>query len=89
MMMADIIMKEQPIFFFGASNLSGLFDIGGGVQSADVTILGKAAVDFLGRSVSGAGDVNDDGFDDVILGASYNADTGAGAGAVYIFFWRE
>jgi len=47
--------------FFGASTLSGTFDMGGGIQSADVTIFGKAANDRLGRSVSGAGDVNGDG----------------------------
>ncbi len=72
--------------FFGASNLSGTKSLGGG-QSADVTVLGKAASDFLGFSVSEAGDVNGDGFDDVIVGAYTNDDgPGIDAGTVYIFF---
>jgi len=72
--------------FFGATNLSGTFDMGGGVQSPDVTILGKAGGDRLGISVSGAGDFNGDGFDDIIVGATKNADTFTSAGAAYIFF---
>jgi len=72
--------------FFGSSTLSGTKDLGGG-QSADVTILGKAAGDLLGYSVSGAGDVNDDGFDDIILGASHNNDGGGDDfGAAYVFY---
>jgi len=72
--------------FFGASNLSGTNDLGGGA-SADVTILGKGTTDRLGISVSGAGDVNGDGFDDIIVGAEFNNDGGTNnEGAAYIFF---
>ncbi|MEK7791272.1 MAG: integrin alpha, partial [Deltaproteobacteria bacterium] len=55
---------------------------------ADVTIVGKAINDFLGRTVSDAGDVNGDGFDDIIMGAYGNND-GPGAndaGAAYILY---
>ena len=37
---------------------------------ADVMIQGAAPSDFSGRSVSGAGDVNGDGIDDLIIGAN-------------------
>jgi hypothetical protein len=47
----------------------------------DVTLAGGAAGDFLGYSVSGAGDVNGDGYDDVIVGAT-NA---VGNGRAYLF----
>jgi hypothetical protein len=47
---------------------------------------GAAAHDFAGVSVDGAGDVNDDGFDDVIVGAD-TADSSAGA--AYVVFGKD
>ena len=47
---------------------------------------GVASFDFSGFSVSGAGDVNGDGFDDLIIGA-YGADSGAGA--AYVVFGKS
>ena len=44
-------------------------------------ISGEAADDFSGRSVSSAGDVNGDGFDDLIIGAHVPTRTA--------LFWRE
>jgi hypothetical protein len=54
-------------------------------SSASSTVTGGAASDYLGYSVAGAGDVNGDGYDDVILGANYYT-SGAlpSAGAAYI-----
>jgi len=47
---------------------------------------GVASGDFTGHSVASAGDVNGDGFDDVILGA-YRPDLGSNtAGASYVVF---
>ncbi len=50
---------------------------------------GIDAVDFSGVSVSSAGDINGDGYDDVIIGA-YDADIGAdgGAGESYVVFGK-
>lgn len=61
----------------------------GSLGVAGITLFGGDAGDSAGRSVSGAGDVNGDGFDDVIIGA-YHAD-GAGnsktdAGESYLIF---
>ena len=48
---------------------------------------GTFSPDFSGFSVSGAGDVNGDGFDDVIIGAIGGDPNGnSGAGESYIVF---
>jgi len=49
---------------------------------------GLAAGDLSGASVSGAGDVNGDGFDDVLIGAKGAAPRGAMSGAAYVVFGR-
>ncbi len=53
---------------------------------ADMTLTGAAAGDNLGYSVAGAGDVNADGFDDVIVGAINNDAGGSNAGRAYVYF---
>ncbi|HET6161309.1 MAG TPA: Ig-like domain-containing protein [Dongiaceae bacterium] len=51
---------------------------------------GAAANDFTGFSVSSAGDLNGDGFDDVIVGAaSYFSPSFGSSGATYVVFGKE
>ena len=53
-------------------------------NTADGFILQSDAADNeLGRSVSGAGDINGDGFDDLIVGAPFGDDGGDRAGEAY------
>ena len=49
---------------------------------------GDAGNDNLGRSVSGAGDINGDGLDDLIVGAYLGDDGAAGAGEAYIVYGK-
>jgi hypothetical protein len=49
-------------------------------------LTGENAYDFAGWSVAGAGDVNSDGYDDIIIGAPYADFNGANSGAVYIVY---
>ncbi len=53
--------------------------------NADAIISAEAFGDNLGFSVASAGDVNDDGFDDVLIGARGNDTPGIQAGRVYLF----
>ncbi|MDO9418842.1 hypothetical protein, partial [Pararhizobium sp.] len=52
-------------------------------------INGVAAADSTGFSVSSAGDVNDDGFDDVILGARTADVNGVSSGASYVVYGSD
>lgn len=57
--------------------------------AAGTTIFGADAVDHSGFSVSSAGDVNGDGFDDLLIGAGQAASIGNskwGAGESYLIF---
>ena len=49
-------------------------------------IQGAAADDRLGNNVSNAGDINGDGFADLIVGARQNDQGGSNAGAAYVIF---
>ena len=49
-------------------------------------IVGAAASDSAGTAVAGAGDVNGDGFADVIVGANQASVNGSHAGAAYVIF---
>ncbi|NOX19613.1 MAG: hypothetical protein GXO87_15200 [Chlorobi bacterium] len=56
-------------------------------NTADVTLSGEASVGYFGYSVSSAGDVNGDGYDDVIVGAyASNLPTGTDIGKAYIYY---
>ncbi|HNS52186.1 MAG TPA: integrin alpha [Anaerolineae bacterium] len=54
------------------------------LSQADASFLGEAVGNQAGRRVSGAGDVNADGYDDIILGASYNDQVARDAGKAYL-----
>jgi hypothetical protein len=51
-------------------------------------ILGNAAYDRNGYSVSGAGDVNGDGFDDLLIGAPVDDQSFYGTGQSYLLFGK-
>ena len=52
---------------------------------ADLILTGAAAYDYLGNSVSPAGDMNGDGFDDFVICAIQNDAGGTNAGSAYVY----
>lgn len=66
--------------FFGSSSIAG-----GSVSTADVTIYGNVAGQQLGTRISGLGDTDGDGVDDIIVTARYDDTNGTDAGVAFIF----
>jgi hypothetical protein len=66
---------------FGAS-LGGAAEID--LSLADRSFMGENAEDYVGRSISSAGDVDGDGLDDILVGAYGSDDGGSYAGKAYL-----
>ncbi|MAA80572.1 MAG: hypothetical protein CL916_15055 [Deltaproteobacteria bacterium] len=67
--------------FKGATIPSGISS----VSSADIIFYGENEVDLAGSHVGSAGDVDADGFDDLLIGAPYSDAGGNRSGKVYLF----
>ncbi len=77
---ASYVVFGSNLEFNASVNLSNLNGTNGFV------INGVAEYDYSGNSVSTAGDVNGDGFDDIIIGANRVNTNGARSGASYVVF---
>ncbi|MDP4009887.1 MAG: tail fiber domain-containing protein, partial [Candidatus Shapirobacteria bacterium] len=58
------------------------------LSAANASFWGEDGGDQSGHAVSGAGDVNGDGYDDFIIGAYVNADGGGAAGQTYLILGK-
>ena len=78
---------ESYVVFGNNAGFSGTLNLSSLDGSNGFVISGIDAGDFSGRSVSGAGDVNGDGIDDIIIGARFaDPNDEASAGESYIVF---
>ncbi len=74
----------------GVFELSSLLAANGGDGSAGFVLNGITAGDLSGISVSDAGDINGDGFDDILIGALFAGPNGnSEAGESYVVFGRD
>jgi hypothetical protein len=78
---------EAYVIFGKASGFTNI-DLTSLAPAAGFIIRGDLDGDLAGRSVSSAGDLNGDGFDDLMVGAFGNDLGGLGAGAVYVIFGK-
>ena len=58
------------------------------LANADASFLGETVADYAGDCVNSLGDVNGDGYDDIIIGAANNDEGGSSAGQAYIIFGK-
>ena len=70
---------------FNGLSAGGAWVFSGVDGSVLYTFYGDSAGDLFGTSVAGAGDVNMDGYDDVVVGAHLDDDNGVNAGSVKVF----
>ncbi len=59
------------------------------LTDADASFHGEAPGDRSGYSIATAGDVNDDGYDDILISSMYNNESGIDAGQTYLIFGKS
>ena len=76
------------VVFGRSGNTRGPIDVSALNGTNGFAIFGQSAGDFVGASVSAAGDINGDGFDDLAIGAPGADANGPYSGAVYVLFGK-
>ena len=84
--MADGYAGETYVIYGGASAPGGVLDLSSLNGTNGFILTGIDAGDSSGVSVSSAGDVNGDGYDDLIIGAHRADPNGDGSGETYIVY---
>ena len=81
-------LGETYVVYGGASapGTNGMLDLSALDGSNGFVLNGIDAFDYSGVSVSSAGDVNGDGYDDLIIGAGYANPNGGNSGETYVVY---
>ncbi len=84
----DVISENAGKTYLVFGNSSG-FQYDFSLSQADASFVGEGEGDWSGYAVAGGGDVNGDGFDDILIGARYNNQAGTQAGKTYLIFGKN
>lgn len=79
----------QSYVVFGKSSFAASFELAALDGSNGFALAGAAAIDFSGFSVDVAGDVNGDGFSDLIIGAYLAGSNGSLSGKSFLVFGSD
>ena len=87
----DILIGAQNVYDGSSAQTGAAYVVFGpatdmDLSSADVALYGEAAGDEAGRNVAFVGDVDADGYADVLVGARSNSTAGSGSGAAYLVY---
>ena len=82
---------ESYVVFSNSGRFDASFELSSLDSTSGLVITGRGRYDSLGTSVSSAGDINGDGFDDIIIGAplSYANTPFSRSGETYVIFGRN
>jgi len=85
----DVLIASSSSSLNGNSSgtaylITGPATAGGSLSGADATLYGWASGDALGQGVDGAGDLDGDGYGDLVLGAPYESSGASYGGAAYV-----
>jgi len=85
----DVNRDGVPDVVAGAPGAGKAYVFSGKDGETLLTFTGESKDDSLGRHVSDAGDVNDDGYADVVIGAPANDAGGTDAGRAYVYSGKD
>ena len=80
------IKSGQSYVVYGGSAVPGSVELAALNGTNGFRVNGISAYDYAGKSVSGAGDMNGDGFDDILLGANRADPHGPQSGQSYVLY---
>ncbi len=86
--MKRVFLLGALIFLMAATGLYAGFHMDRSLADSDASFWGEAEADYSGTTVAGAGDVNGDGYEDFLMAAPGNDESGDFAGKTYLFLGK-